>query len=537
MHDYNTGGPVTEGAIVQHLAKTRLRMIEEDLPVPPPLKRGGKGKISTTPSTTSRGTRHAGIDKSNRRRAAAPKAVQAAAVDGEGISQSVKARSKAKKPRKPLSDDDNDSELDGEYDEESEGDTWKPRSHPTKPSGKGAGKSIGSHMKIEKSSDGGMSESVKAGKKYKRSTSSIELAGQDGQSSDKSGAEDSDDKTVSDASGGYVGNNASFLPAESVASSPTLSDEPKSLMVTLKWGNSYPAKLSGLAEAGFVQPGFRQAYAEDEGYQKGLNNVYAAPSDFAIAPIRRDNTAKVHKSSNLHEAAADVQPRHDSTTTMSNRFDAVLANRAAQSSSHDQYKYSMDFDPRGYVGSPYPGASAIGFPSYNPGTLASPSQYTVPQHGPFHQGSHGELLGNPAEMGIAPSPPEPMFPSNFNPDMQGYQPNGFHDIGSAPLNFGYSDQSVYSHGNGHEGFQGHDLPLFDTDQATTTTHSSSAGGCLSANGPSNSQTDYRFDSNFEAGGSGFEPKQQMMDSTFGHFDAGDPSKALDNDDIFNFGRY
>ena len=39
------GRNITQGAIIQHLAKIRTRMVQEGLEVPPPLKRGGKGYL------------------------------------------------------------------------------------------------------------------------------------------------------------------------------------------------------------------------------------------------------------------------------------------------------------------------------------------------------------------------------------------------------------------------------------------------------------------------------------------------------------
>lgn len=50
-----TMGPlISGGAVVQHLSKLRIRMVAQDLPVPPPLKRGGGTRISTGPSLPRR---------------------------------------------------------------------------------------------------------------------------------------------------------------------------------------------------------------------------------------------------------------------------------------------------------------------------------------------------------------------------------------------------------------------------------------------------------------------------------------------------
>ncbi|KAL5360709.1 hypothetical protein BJX96DRAFT_150708 [Aspergillus floccosus] len=48
------GHNVTEGAIVQHLAKLRSRRVASDKAVPPPLRRGGVGSSSTKSSETKR---------------------------------------------------------------------------------------------------------------------------------------------------------------------------------------------------------------------------------------------------------------------------------------------------------------------------------------------------------------------------------------------------------------------------------------------------------------------------------------------------
>ena len=38
------GPEITSGAVIQHLAKVRVRLVEDGLPVPPPLRRGGSGR-------------------------------------------------------------------------------------------------------------------------------------------------------------------------------------------------------------------------------------------------------------------------------------------------------------------------------------------------------------------------------------------------------------------------------------------------------------------------------------------------------------
>ena len=49
------GEGITGGAVIQHLAKLRLRMVAQNLSVPPPLRRGGAGsRISTSASSASK---------------------------------------------------------------------------------------------------------------------------------------------------------------------------------------------------------------------------------------------------------------------------------------------------------------------------------------------------------------------------------------------------------------------------------------------------------------------------------------------------
>ena len=45
------GPEITAGAVIQHLAKVRVRLVEDGHPVPPPLRRGGSGRNTTAAST------------------------------------------------------------------------------------------------------------------------------------------------------------------------------------------------------------------------------------------------------------------------------------------------------------------------------------------------------------------------------------------------------------------------------------------------------------------------------------------------------
>ena len=50
------GEGISGGAVIQHLAKLRIRMIEQNLPVPPPLKRGGGTRIATSGTSGTKAT-------------------------------------------------------------------------------------------------------------------------------------------------------------------------------------------------------------------------------------------------------------------------------------------------------------------------------------------------------------------------------------------------------------------------------------------------------------------------------------------------
>lgn len=68
------GEGITGGAVIQHLAKLRIRMITQGLPVPPPLRRGGGGsRISTAPSAKSKAKATSAKNGSARATPAKPK--------------------------------------------------------------------------------------------------------------------------------------------------------------------------------------------------------------------------------------------------------------------------------------------------------------------------------------------------------------------------------------------------------------------------------------------------------------------------------
>ena len=48
------GPEITAGAVIQHLAKVRVRLVQEGLPVPPPLRRGGNGRTILAAKTPNK---------------------------------------------------------------------------------------------------------------------------------------------------------------------------------------------------------------------------------------------------------------------------------------------------------------------------------------------------------------------------------------------------------------------------------------------------------------------------------------------------
>lgn len=102
-------GPlISGGAVVQHLSKLRIRMVAQNLPVPPPLKRGGGIKISTGPSLP-------------RRPAKAP---QPATARDATVKKSGKPVSKKRALADKVSDD--SEEEDFKVDSDSDADYGKP---------------------------------------------------------------------------------------------------------------------------------------------------------------------------------------------------------------------------------------------------------------------------------------------------------------------------------------------------------------------------------------------------------------------------
>ena len=111
------GHKISGGAVVQHLAKLRTRMVAQGLSVPPPLKRGGGSRISTGPSIPR--TRPSGLGKST--------------VAG---TSSKKSAAGASKRRAPVHADSDDSEDEGDFDDNSSAEYGKPPAKRSKTTGK-----------------------------------------------------------------------------------------------------------------------------------------------------------------------------------------------------------------------------------------------------------------------------------------------------------------------------------------------------------------------------------------------------------------
>lgn len=97
MVGHEIGETITDSAVVQHLAKLRTRMVYEDLPVPPPLTRGGRNNKTDVKSNV----------KSD--------------IKKPGPYRVTKRASKTNKTKKTnAAEDESDTDSDGEYDSEDE---------------------------------------------------------------------------------------------------------------------------------------------------------------------------------------------------------------------------------------------------------------------------------------------------------------------------------------------------------------------------------------------------------------------------------
>lgn len=114
------GEGITGGAVIQHLAKLRIRMVEQGLPVPPPLRRGGgNGRISTSASSRTKA------------KATPPKNGKA----NKAASKKTKAESKKADP----GSDDSEEEGDGWINDDSDAEYGERPAKRAKPNTRGFG--------------------------------------------------------------------------------------------------------------------------------------------------------------------------------------------------------------------------------------------------------------------------------------------------------------------------------------------------------------------------------------------------------------
>ena len=117
------GEKITGGAVIQHLAKMRSRLVEQGNPVPPSLKRGGGA--SRDPTTTSSASTM--VKNSPAKKATPTK------------SRSAKLKKASKKASRASDDSDDNDDDDDDWDEdESDADYGQPRAKRVKKNAKGA---------------------------------------------------------------------------------------------------------------------------------------------------------------------------------------------------------------------------------------------------------------------------------------------------------------------------------------------------------------------------------------------------------------
>ena len=496
MNDNNTGGPITEGAIVQHLAKLRVRMINENLPVPPPLKRGGLSRISTV-STAGAGTTRSPTaaatprlnsgGRAQRRLSAAQSANTSGALNDTTLGKASEAKSKTKKARKSMSDDDMQSEVEEFDTDDSDGEYGKPVTRHAKISDQGYGRRLGKQkIKVEsgeeeveeeedddegeeeEDEDEVYSKSSEAGEKRKRGGAhndklvDAEVDGQDGY-----------DKTVSGIVDDYVGSHASFLPVESVHSSPSSQAE-KSLMIALKWGKAYRGHLASyqvaqlkLIEAGVLPnlPPEEDSDEEDHGEE-----------DQGVS-VTNCNYTTGETEDNVEFPSFIGQP--DALAHLDNGHVDPQVFGSDQTNFPSQQIFN------------FPDASTH---AYQPRQIGLTSDNTVLEHGQLTAGLFGELVHTPLEMSFSHAGPVfhagsrfvsgPQYNPgcHFNPGMHGSWIDNFDPTNGVGLDLGSSNGVTYTHGAFQGAWPDHGLSRYNSD-TTNTTQSSSVEGSINTEFP------------------------------------------------------
>ena len=534
MNDNNTGGPITEGAIVQHLAKLRVRMISENLPVPPPLKRGGSSRISTVSNANADTTRSPAaatthpINPSSgaqSRLLAVHVADSSDALNSTALGKVSNAKNKTKKTPKPMSDEDIESELEDFDDNDSDGEYGRPITRRAKASNQASGKGIGKKIIKEESSDdeGHYFEVSKTGEKRKRGA-----AHEDNNIHDESDGEDSDDKTVSVSGAGedFVGSRASFLPAEFAYSSPSSSQAENSLMVTLNWGKAYHGQLASyqmaqlkLFEAGVLTQLPHEEDSDEENNEEEGQGV----------PITQWNHPPSATENNV------------ASSNMIGRPDVAPAGGLV-------YQNNGHLDPQalGLDHTNFPSRQTFEFPDavaqpYQPQGIGLPTIYTGPEHGHFDMGSFGELVQTPVEMSFPSTGPD--FPtgshfnppsqynpgSYFNPGMQGSWTDSFDPTGGVGLDTGSSGHGTYAHGAVEGAWPDHELSRYNSD-TTDTTQSSFNNGSINADFPHG----IPIDPSYGAGTTTFKTDEEIPRPYPSHYDPEDEDHTTQFDTGFKW---
>ena len=154
------GEKITGGAVIQHLAKLRVRMVAFNLSVPPPLRRGGGGGGGSSRASTS-----AKPSQTKTKATSPPKKsnVQAKSVATKSAAKSKKAGKKASS-----TSDESDDEEDWK-DEDSDGNYGEPSAKRAKSNTKGPMRRV---IKQEESEDEAEGSTQAPKRKHKRSTPS-----------------------------------------------------------------------------------------------------------------------------------------------------------------------------------------------------------------------------------------------------------------------------------------------------------------------------------------------------------------------------
>ena len=494
MNDDTTGGPVTEGAIVQHLAKTRTRMVEEGLPVPPPLKRGGRSRISTTSGPVSQGNQSSRAKKPDE---AVPTVESAPVTNAHGLANVSKARVKGKRARKSTSEEDSDS------------DAWEPRRRPQR-----------------------------SNKKAKKDM---------GHEGDKSPYdEESEDKTVSDASEGFVGSHASFLPAEDLASTPIPSGRQGSLTITLDWGKAYPDNAVSYAMAAAKLVASRVIPQDDLQV-----SVDAGKEGAKGGTHEEDAEGDTHEEDDSEEDPEEVIAKKDDTQQNHNpgQFDEVPANAAEVSRGFNiasaagtlpmNHSFLMNdihtdsnvrsfrrgLGPQANGGYSYSNAHVIDTSAHLGDFTDAHQSDATTQHGYLHQGHFSAA-------GFARHAPGPAFHPNHAPAMY-VRPDDLFLNGSAVLDRDFPDNASHTYGKIQRRFQDHSIPQLSPVD-TITTQSSSTNGSFPAHFPDNTQTAYQLETGLENIGNHLGANELMLGYDVSHFDAAFPQAEYNVDDMNGF---